>query len=296
MRNLARLVLLCSLAVPLLQHVTTLDAQSPASDSEKITFEAASIKPNKSSDPRQGARILPGGRIDVTNLPLRVLIRLAYGSEAIQTAEQILGGPSWIGSDRFDIVAKAEGDPGFDTTGTPRRLVAMLKALLDERFKVKVHTETRDTQVYALVLSNKDGKLGPQLHESKADCYTSPPPAGTPPDPARLCGIRGGPNGNVTGTGMTMAQMAQTFANYPIVGRPVRDRTGLSGRYDIHLEFVPAFVNGPNPDSPPIANPAADSGPNFFTALQEQLELKLQNEKGQVEFLVIDNAERPTED
>jgi hypothetical protein len=142
---------------------------------------------------------------------------MAFGSEAIQTPGQIVGGPSWLNSDRFDIVAKAEGDPGVDAQGRPTRLIAMLKVLLEERFKVKVHTEMRETQTYALVLTNKDGKLGPALHESKADCY------------------------------------------------------------------------GP-------ANLAADSGPNLFTAIQEQLGVKLQSEKAQVEYLVIDQAERPTED
>jgi uncharacterized protein (TIGR03435 family) len=264
--------------------------------SEKITFEVASIKQNKSNDARQGARILPGGRIEVTNLPLRMLIRMAYGSENIQTAGQIVGGPGWIGTDRFDIVAKAEGDPGLDAQGRPTRLITMLKALLEERFKVKAHTEMREAQTYALVLANKDGKLGPEMHESKADCYSpaSPPPQGQAPDPQRLCGIRGTPS--VTALGTSMMQMAQLFSQYPVVGRPVTDRTGLSGRYDWHLEFVPAFLPGPNPDSPPVANPAADSGPTLFTAIQEQLGLKLQSEKAQVEYLIIDQVERPTED
>jgi len=272
-------------------------AQAGQAATDKITFEVASIKQNKSSDRGQGARILPGGRIDVTNMPLRQLIRMAYGSENIQTAGQLVGGPNWIGVDRFDIVAKAEGDPGLDEQGRPTRLIAMLKALLDERFKVRVHTEMRESQTYALVMANKDGKLGPEIHESNANCYgptTPPPPSGQPPDPARMCGIRGTPS--VTALGVTMAQMAQLYAQYPVVGRPVMDRTGLTGRYDWHLEFVPAFLNGPNPDSPPVANPAADSGPNLFTAIQEQLGLKLQAEKAQVEYLVIDQAERPTED
>jgi len=90
--------------------------------------------------------------------------------------------------------------------------------------------------------------------------------------------------------------MAANYANYPVVGRPVTDRTGLTGLYDWHIEFVPAFLNGPNPDSPPIANPAADSGPNLFTAIQEQLGLKLQGEKTQVEYVVIDHVEQPTPD
>ena len=298
MRNLARLVLLCSLAVLVSQHVTRLEAQAPAPASEKITFEVASIKQNKSSDPRQGARLLPGGRIEVTNLPLRTLVRIAYGSQTIQTADQIVGGPSWAGTDRFDIVAKAEGDPGFEAaSGQPLRLIAMLKSLLEERFQVKVHSEMREVPTFALVLSSKDGKFGPTLKESKADCYSpaSPPPQGTPPDPARLCGIRGAV-GNITVTGLSMRQAAQTLAGYPSVGRPVVDRTGLTARYDWRLEWTPTFINGPTADSPPVANPAGDSGPNLFTAIQEQVGLKLQAEKGQVEFLVIDHAERPTED
>jgi bla regulator protein BlaR1 len=301
MTSALRLAMVWSLVVAGALQATRLSAeaaQSPAADAEKITFEVASVKPNKSNTANQGARMLPGGRIDITNMPLRTMIRMVYGSEAIQTPGQIVGGPSWIGSDRFDIVAKAEGDAGaVDALGRPARLLAMVKALLEERFKVKVHTEMRETQTYALVLSNKDGKPGPKLHESKANCYSpaSPPAQGQPLDPARLCGIRGG-NGDVTALGATLAQMAQNFANYPVVGRPVKDRTGLPGLYDWHLEFVPAFLNGPNPDSPPIANPAADSGPNLFTAIQEQLGLKLQGEKAQVEYLVIDHAEQPTED
>ena len=165
--------------------------------SEKITFEVASVKQNKSNDSRQGVRLLPGGRIDVTNLPLRQLVRIAYGSETIQTAGQIVGGPNWTATDRFDIVAKAEGDPGLDAP------------------------------TYVLVLANKDGKLGPEIHESKADCYSpaNPPPPGQPPDPAQFCGIRGTPS--VTALGATMVQMVQLFAQYPVVGRPVIDRTGL---------------------------------------------------------------------
>jgi uncharacterized protein (TIGR03435 family) len=173
----------------------------------------------------------------------------------------------------------------------------MLRQLLEERFQVKVHTEMREVQMYALVLASKDGKFGPTLKESHADCYNpaSPPPQGTPPDPARQCGVRGGV-GDITVTGVTMGQATQTLAGYPSVGRPVVDRTGLSGRYDWRLQWTPMFLNGATADAPPVANPNADSGPNLFTALTEQVGLKLQSEKGQVEFIVIDRAERPTED
>jgi bla regulator protein BlaR1 len=292
MRSAIRLVLACSLIG---FGATGLQAQS--ADTEKVTFEVASVKPNTSNGGPQNIQCCAGGRLTVTGIPLRQLIRIAYGSAAIQTPGQIVGGPGWIGSDRFDIVAKAEGELRPDAQGRPTRLLAMLRALLEERFMVRVHTEMRETQTYALVVSNKDGRLGPSIHESKANCYSpqSPPPPGQPPDPARLCGIRGG-NGYVTGQGATLAMMAANYANYPVVGRPVTDRTGLTGLYDWRIEFVPAFLNGPNPDSPPIANPAADSGPNLFTALQEQLGLKLQGEKTQVEYVVIDHVEQPTPD
>ena len=269
-------------------------AQAPA----PISFEVATVKQNKSKDAHEGTRLLPGGRIEVTSLPLRWLVRIAYGSQTIQTIDQIVGGPSWAMSDRFDIVAKADGDPGFDAdSGQPLRLIAMLRQLLEDRFQVKVHTEMREVQMYALVLAAREGKSGSRLKESHADCYTptNRPPPGTPPDPARLCGIRG-PVGDVTVTGVSMGQAAQTLAGYPSVGRPVVDHTGLSGRYDWRLQWTPMFVNGATADAPPVANPAADSGPNLFTALTEQVGLKLQPEKGQVEFIVIDHAERPIED
>ena len=270
---------------------------APVLAQEKVAFEVASIKLNKGSDPRQGARLLPGGRIEITNLPLRMMVRIAYGLTTTQTFDQIVGGPAWAGADRWDIVAKAEGDPGYDSaSGQPLRLIAMLKTLLEERFKVKVHTEKREVPTYALVVASKD-KLGQTLKESHADCYTpaNAPPPGTPPDPARLCGIRG-PVGDYTLTGMSMLQVAQNFSGTAPIGRPVFDRTGLSGRYDWRLQWVPMFIPSPANDGTNIANPAADTGPNIFTALTEQVGLKLQSERGQVDYIVIDQAERPTDE
>jgi uncharacterized protein (TIGR03435 family) len=283
------------LLVSLLVGLGAIGLQAQSAETDKVAFEVASVKPNQLKGAQQSFQCCAGGRVAITSFPLRQLIMIAYGSDAIQTPGQIVGGPGWIGTDRFDIVAKADGDLVPDAQGRPTRLIAMLRSLLEQRFQVKVHTEMRETQTYALMLANKDGKVGPALHESKADCYSPANPPPKTPDPARLCGIRGG-NGNVTALGVTMAQTARGFANYPIVSRPVTDRTGLAGLYDWHIEVTPAFLNGPNPDSPPIANPAADSGPNLFTGLQEQLGLKLQGEKTPVEYIVIDHVEQPTPD
>jgi uncharacterized protein (TIGR03435 family) len=288
-----RSVLILAIAGIVTVAVDAPRAQAP--DEKPPTFEVASVKPNKLNGGPQNFQCCAGGRVTITGLPLRQLISIAYGSDAIQTPGQIVGGPGWL-SDRFDIVAKAEGDLVPDAQGRPTRLVAMLRALLEDRFQVKVHNEMRETQTYALVLANKDGKLGPRLKPS--DCHG--PDTAPPPDPtgqAHPCGrFWGNLTGNQNARGIEMVQLARSLAGYWVISRPVFDRTGLTGLFDFQVEFTPAFLLAPNPDAPPIANPSADSGPNIFTALQEQLGLKLQGEKAQVEYLVIDRAEQPTPD
>jgi uncharacterized protein (TIGR03435 family) len=113
--------------------------------SGQSTVEVASIKRNTSADSAQGSRILPGGRIEITNMPLRALIRIAFGT----TGSQVVGGPDWIAADGYNIAATVTGDPA-----------AALRPLLEERFHLQVHTEKREVQTYALVLANKDGKPG----------------------------------------------------------------------------------------------------------------------------------------
>jgi len=256
----------------------------------------ASVKPNASTNAPRGVRVLPSGIMTATNIPVRAMIGTAWGSDAIQLSSQIVGGPSWIDTDPYDINAKADanfrsGLDGFQT------LQAMLRALLEERFQAKVHTEMRDVPIYALVLANKEPTFGTLFKRSTAKCYTreDPAPRDAPPDPARNCGIRGG-NGNVTYLNVTMKEIARSCADEPVVGRPVIDRTGLDGPYDLHIEFVPAFVDSPNRDGSQVANPNADSGPNLFTALVEQAGLKLQAERASIPFIVIDRVERPTPD
>jgi uncharacterized protein (TIGR03435 family) len=275
--------------------VVQLLGQTPAID-KPLTFEVASVKLNTQTNGPQNVQLSPSGLLTVVGLRLRDLVQIVYGSDAIQTPGQLVGLPSWALSDRFDISAKAEGAVA-DEQGRPTRIIAMLRSLLEERFQLKVHNEMREVPIYALVLANKEPKFGTLFKVSTANCCSreSPPPKDAPPDPARLCGIRGG-NGNVTYVATSMQQIARSFANYPVVGRPVMDRTGLQGTYDLHMEFTPAFVDSPTGNGSQIANPAADSGPNLFTAVVEQAGLKLQGERGMVEFLVIDHVERPSAD
>jgi uncharacterized protein (TIGR03435 family) len=272
-------------------------------------FEVASIKPNKAGDNRVMLGVQPGGRFTATNVPLRLLIRNAYQLQDFQ----IVGGPSWMTSDRFDIVAKAEsdgiGDPfQSERTGEPSRGQLMLRALLKERFKLEAHFEDRDMPIYALVPARADGKLGPQLKTSETDCDAiraagrgrgpgAPPPPGGPGDPGTpmRCGIRVGP-GNMAVGGSSMAQVANSLAMF--AGRIVVDKTSLSGNYDFTLTWTPEQVAQRPPGAPePLFNgvPIDPNGPSLFTAVQEQLGLKLESQRGPVKVLVIDRVEHPTE-
>ena len=280
--------------VPFACSAVLLASASPQVQSRE-SFEVASVKPNPASDVPESVQLLPGGGVRMIGMRLKTLIRVVYSSPSIQRSEQIVGGPAWIASERFDILAKANGELTPDPEGRrPQRLIEMLRTLLEDRFSVRVHTEMRSMPAFALRVA-RDGRLGPQLKVSTAECAR--PQAGAKPDPDRWCGFRSvASGGNVTARHVTMAEVAAYFAGYTAVGRPIADQTGLADRYDFHLEFVNGFIEGPNPDAPPIPNPNADTGPGLFTALTEQLGLVLQSENARIPVLVIDRAEHPTPD
>jgi len=279
-----------------------LRAQAPQTPAAGPAFEVASIKPNNSGDGRVMLQQQPGGRFTATNVPLRLLIRNAYQLQDFQ----IVGGPSWIGSERYDIVAKAEDGtppetPSLDRTG-PSRIQLMIRSLLAERFQLVVHDETRELPIYALIVARSDGKLGPDLHKSEVDCNAifaagrgrgmPPPPAPPQPGERPQCGIRIG-MGNLAMGGAPLSQFANSLAMF--VGRTVQDKTSLPGSYDVNLTWTPDQMPQ-RPPGAPEAPPVDPNGPSIFTALQEQLGLKLDSQKGPVSVLVIDRVERPKED
>jgi uncharacterized protein (TIGR03435 family) len=184
-----------------------------------------------------------------------------------------VGGPSWIGADRFDITATMPEGAAM------RDLPVMLQALLADRFRLAVHAETRETPMYALVVARGDGRLGPQLKNAPLDCEIA---AGE----RSRCSLQ--VSDKITGRGQRMSALARMLAQF--AGRPVIDRTGLAGGFDFDLES-PDIAGGPR-----ATGPDSDSGGGIFTALEEQLGLKLSATKGPLEFVVIDSAERPTED
>jgi uncharacterized protein (TIGR03435 family) len=243
-------------------------------------FEVASIRPNTSGDRRTNSYI-QGDRFTAINPTLRELIRAAYQVRDLQIAA-----PEWIESARFDIVAKA---------AAPLKMGVVppeLRQLLADRFGLKVHNESRELPVYALVIARPDGKLGPALRvvdvdrcpqamaRAEAVARGGQPPSAPAPGQQVECGLRSRP-GALNGGSITIEPLAQRLSE--IIGRVVLNRTGLTGRFDLDLSWAP----DQNPDTP---------GPSIFTALQEQLGLKLESTRGPVDVLVIDRVEPPTPD
>jgi uncharacterized protein (TIGR03435 family) len=297
-RRILAAATLAALAGPVVVDThARVSAQVQAASASSPKFEVASVKTNKSGDGRIMIANQPGGRFTATNVPLRLLIRNAYQLQDFQ----IVGAPDWITSEHFDIAAKAEGDiPPSPPGGPPGPMQLMMQALLAERFKLVVHRDTRELQTYALVLARSDRKLGAQLRASAVDCAAmmrgrngAPPPGPPPVNERPQCGMRIGP-GQMSGGGLPMSQFATVLA--PLVQRFVVDRTGLTGNYDIDLTFTPDQMpqGTPPPGAPPLP-PIDPNGPSIFTAIQEQLGLKLDAQRGPVSVLVIDGVERPTE-
>jgi uncharacterized protein (TIGR03435 family) len=185
-------------------------------DQTPLTFEVASIKANTSGDSRSGTRSLPGGRVSITNLRLRDVIRMAYGSNDIG----VIGGPAWIDADRWDILAAAP--PGHPDAPWDR----MLKSLLVERFRLQAHVERREQPIYELVFARGDKQLGPDLHETSChdvDCHRVS---------VNGSGIK---LGTMTGSAQTMAELGVSLSRY--AERRVFDRTGLEGLYDFRIQW-----------------------------------------------------------
>jgi uncharacterized protein (TIGR03435 family) len=274
---------LCVGVAVLLAAFSPSAAQSPAPD-QAPAFEAAMVKPNVANDGNRRAGFQPGGRFVGINVSLGMLIGAAFSTpDAMLPGFQITGGPAWINTDGFDIEAKADG------ATPPEQLRLMLRTLLQNRFKLQAHVETRQLPIYALVTARPDGRLGPQLRPSPGDCIygAAANPAGLPRceerfGPARMKARRF----NVAA--VTMDAVAARLSS--LVARKVINRTKLPGTFDVDVEF--SYV------TPPLGTPGdqAPDGVSLFTALTEQLGLKLDADRGPVEMLVVDAAERPISD
>jgi uncharacterized protein (TIGR03435 family) len=234
---------------------------------QQLSFEAASIRHNTSGDLRMRAST-QGRTYTATNLPLHRIIGAAF--EVGPMLSRVTGGPEWIRNERFDITATLPEGTTF------REVPAMLRALLANRFKLVVRTETRDAPAYALVLARSDGRLGPLLRRSAVDC------AAEREARQQNSACQTQVDGNILARGEPIATLARMLPSF--TQRPVVDRTGLTGTFDFDVTIPPQTTA-----------PGSDPGGGVFTALQEQLGLKLESIQAPLEFIVIETVERPTD-
>ena len=273
-------------------------------------FEVASIKPSNPTSTGPIGVVVPAfGRLTATNATLRCLVYAAYQLQTFQ----VVGGPAWQNTNRFDVTAKA-----IDPSTTTDQLFELLKTLLADRFKLKVHTESREVPIYALAVARNDGKTGAKLRPSAAACpdlqaqqqqqfetlakgglsAIQPKPGETRPCSITLLPSTSAPGSvAIHATGQTMESLSLALTT--LVGRVVVDKTGLTGLYDFDLTVdlqrmmqLSADL-GDNPRPLPAGLPEA---PALMTQLEEDLGLKLNSQRGPGQVLVIDSAELPTPD
>jgi len=261
-----------------MKHLTMLSALTVLAIglSGQPSFDA-SVKQNPAQDAPERVALQPTG-LRFTGFHLQTLIRTVYGPGSnIHTYDQIVGGPPWLATDRFDIVAKVDQrlEPGADGR-RPNLIPTILKAILEDRFRVRVHMEQREMPAYTLHLA-RVGQLGPQLHVSTIECPTYVVGAPAQADPPRWCGFRNGAD-SIRAQHVTLGQVASALAGTPGIDRPVVDRTGLTGVYDFRLDVT------------------TEDGPSIFTLLREQMGLTLQSGKAHIPVIVVDHADHPTPD
>jgi uncharacterized protein (TIGR03435 family) len=256
--------------------------------SAQTAFDVASVKPAAECESR---RSIHPGKLELMCMPLRRLATMAYGAISGDQLNArflpVVGGPDWLDTDRFDVIAKA--DPSVSTA---RMAGPLLKALLEERFQLKTHIATRELPVYAMVAANGGAKLTPAKEGACVPLDLSKP------DTLQAGGVYycGMPRDGENAAGKTLDVFGITlteFAGRALTGnldRPVVDKTGLPGRFDIHLEYTRQ-----RPPETTAELPNASAAPPIFSALQQQLGLRLKADKGPVEVIVVDSAQKPTE-
>ncbi len=274
-------------------------AQTPAA---RPRFEVASIKRNTSCGGRRGGGGAPTpGRLNMECATLQTLIENAYyvfadGVSMNPKSIEISGGPSWMVSDTYEISAKAEDGAPFAKMAGP-----MMQSLLEERFGLQLHYESKETPVYFLTVAKSGPKLEPTKEGSCVVIDINHPLTPAPGQPRVIrCGSQGisSKDGMLTMNtrGITMELLANDAQLTQVMGRPIVDKTGLSGRFDIRLEFAPdtPAPNASGEAAAPPNTPVVPAGPSILEAFQ-QLGLKLEPGKGSVRILVIDHVERPSE-
>jgi uncharacterized protein (TIGR03435 family) len=249
-----------------------------------LSFEVATVKPLNPDNPHPPSVNISGDRFSAVGMSLRELIKIAYDLN-YGADQQVSGGPAWAGSARFDIEATMDPALGqklrqLTSDERGKQLQEMLRGLLAERFKLQIHHESTELSVYELVTVRNGSKLMPSVAQA-------PPDQASPAKPRNW--IRFAGKGLLEGTDADMPTLVTALSMQPeIGGRLVVDRTGLTGKYDFTLKWTPDMGQGVDP-------PAADAGPTLFTALQDELGLRMQITKAPVDVIVIDHVDQPSE-
>jgi len=259
------------------------------------SFDVASIK-RAPAGSHSELKISPGGRVVGNNFSLKTLIGIAYHLQAFQMS----GGDGWISDDRWNIAATAEGVttiPVWSAPNIPEVIAVRLRALLEDRFQLETHRETRTQRVYVLTSSRNFSKLkvadpGQLVTDASNPPVPSRPGAEPTPPPGQLMV---GP-GLIVGSAVTMGRVIIVLNR--LMDGPIIDKTDLKDRYNVRLKFDPKSAPRPAPEAPPIGGPAFEptlsDDPSIFAAIQQQMGLKLESMKEPVEVLVIDSAQKPT--
>ena len=274
-------------------------AQSPSSPTTAPAFEVVSVKRNTTESGDSSISQPPDGSLRMVNVSVRTILGRAYQGSTLDS----IGLPDWASSERYDVAATPV--PGRPNPSQDERR-DMVRAMLADRFKLSAHYETREQPAFNLVLARTDGRLGPGLKPSGVDCAAraaarradaeAAKAAGQPPPPpvavfsrdgaVPTCGFNFGFDRFEGDT--TLASLAPMLRS--MAGRPVVDKTGLTGSYRVNFQFSRSSLEPAATDAP-----AATDSPSFFTAVPEQLGLRLESTRIPVEVLVIDRIERPTE-
>lgn len=261
-------------------------------DGKPLTFAVASVRRNISGTGSCNPEhffVTPDG-FRMVNCPLDVVLFFAEVPSdgttlGFSTKGRTVGAPEWMSSETYDINARLEEAdlPAWQNPATQKQMFhALLQALLAQRCKLVVHREMRERPVYDLVIAKNGPKLQKAASTSSADIAAKHPDAGAVPGASGMFAL--GPNGSVALYGVSLRTLATLLSNR--AGRPVVDKTGLTGLYDIHLDPPQPLADTVN---------TSDAGSSIFTTLEEQLGLKLESAKEPVETLVIDSVERPSE-
>jgi uncharacterized protein (TIGR03435 family) len=267
-----------------------------AATQPRTAFEVTSVHRNTSGERRASMRMAPNGDFMATNQPVRVLLNFAYEMPLYL----VEGMPDWFTSERYDVTAKAPAGLNMEPFAEVRG--RLLRSLLEDRFKLHARRVTKELPALLLGFARDDHRLGPKMRTSTFDCEpvfaaarerAADPTAARTEAPEPVCNLGGLSASPICGRAVTMERLVQGLAG--VFQKAVVDETKLQGRFDFDLSFTPDNPNGPGVAFGGVCPQQSDDRPALMTALQEQLGLRLRQSRAPIEVLVIDSAEKPSE-